>query len=385
MYVCRCEHGVLHNCCGEGDLELYSGKLDVSVEGWESAPRLSLREAARLQNPHNVFTSSTCNCKSGCTGKKCTCRQKRAPCSSKCHHGTVCKNTLLEQKENHIKEGTKRKEPTICDYSPKRMKMGSAAVLDVSNELSKQSWIVDLRLNMEDKEVLDSGAWLSDKHIVAAQQLLHMQFPKIQSLQLPYLEQRDLFKVMPYNGVQILNVNGNHWICVSTLSALSNTIDIYDSLRTKSLSLNTIKQCSLLIKTKQKNIKLRRMQVQQQSGGSDCGLFAIANATELCFGMQPNEALYDQTKMRKHLLNCFLSHKLVPFPKQKNKTRMEGGAVEIMEIKVYCVCRLPEDRLQKMARCQSCLEWFHQNCVQIPADVFNKKKTAFICQKCKHH
>jgi len=27
------------------------------------------------------------------------------------------------------------------------------------------------------------------------------------------------------------------------------------------------------------------MHAQQQSGGSDCGLFAIANATEICFGL----------------------------------------------------------------------------------------------------
>ena len=78
--ICRCEYGVLKKCYGEGDMELYSGKLELIVEGWQSAPLLSLREAARLLNPHNAFHGSTCNCKSGCTGRKCTCRQKSAPC-----------------------------------------------------------------------------------------------------------------------------------------------------------------------------------------------------------------------------------------------------------------------------------------------------------------
>ena len=30
-----CEYGVLKNCFGEGDLELYEGSLDLEVENWE--------------------------------------------------------------------------------------------------------------------------------------------------------------------------------------------------------------------------------------------------------------------------------------------------------------------------------------------------------------
>ncbi len=47
MYtVCRCQHGVLDKCYGEGDLEIYGGKLDFMVKGWIAVPSLSLREAA---------------------------------------------------------------------------------------------------------------------------------------------------------------------------------------------------------------------------------------------------------------------------------------------------------------------------------------------------
>ncbi len=63
----RSKHGVLKNCYGEGDMELYEGKLDLSVDGWQSSPVLSLREAAALLNPKNVFQAGRCNCQLGCT------------------------------------------------------------------------------------------------------------------------------------------------------------------------------------------------------------------------------------------------------------------------------------------------------------------------------
>ena len=78
------------------------------------------------------------------------------------------------------------------------------------------------------------------------------------------------------------------------------------------------------------------LQAQQQSGGSDCGLFAIANAIELCFGLQPSHAVYDQSSMREHLINCFSHHKLLPFPKQNVETK--PALLSTTEVKVYSIC-----------------------------------------------
>ena len=157
-----------------------------------------------------------------------------------------------------------------------------------SYSLSSQSWLPDLHLNQEGKLILETRQWLTDKHIIAAQELFGKQFSHVQGLQLPFLEHRDQFKAMPPIGVQIPNENNKHWLCVSTMSSLPDTIDIYDSLRMKRISTHVIKQCGLLLNSQEKTIFLHAMQAQQQSGGTDCGLFAIANATELCFGLQPS-------------------------------------------------------------------------------------------------
>ena len=47
---------------------------------------------------------------------------------------------------------------------------------------------------------------------------------------------------------------------------------------------------------------LERMNVQQQEGCDDCGLFAVAFATELAFGKDPTHCCHEQKKKRKHLL-----------------------------------------------------------------------------------
>ena len=136
---------------------------------------------------------------------------------------------------------------------------------------------------------------------------------------------------MPPIGVQILNENNKHWLCVCTMSSLPDTIDIYDSHRMKGISMHVIKQYGLLLNSQEKTIFLRAMQAQQQLGSIDCGLFTIANATELCFRLQPSHAVYEIVEC---LINCFSHHKLLPFPKQTVETK--PTLLSTTEVKVYC-------------------------------------------------
>ena len=121
---------------------------------------------------------------------------------------------------------------------------------------------------------------------------------------------------------------------------------------------------------------VRAVQVQQQLGGSNCGLFAIANATEFCFRFQTSHAIYKQLSTRKHLMNCFWVQKLLSFPKQKT-VEAKHVIFATTDVKVYCVCRLPEDKRQKMAKCPVCSEWFHEKCLDIPGDVFCRKAVMY--------
>ena len=61
-------------------------------------------------------------------------------------------------------------------------------------------------------------------------------------------------------------------------------------------------------------VPLCKKVIYKQSGGVDCGLFAIAFSVDLCYGIDPSAVVYDQSRMRKHLIECFDKMKLTQFP-----------------------------------------------------------------------
>ena len=117
------------------------------------------------------------------------------------------------------------------------------------------------------------------------------------------------------------------------------------------------------------------MNVQRQVSDSDCGLFAVANATAICNGMDPVYVMFDQAEMRSHLLSC-LEHKLLtPFPSKRRRPR--GPMVmELEVIPIYCHCRLQE--AGRMIQCDACGDWFHEGCEIIP----KYTTSGWICRKC---
>ena len=121
-------------------------------------------------------------------------------------------------------------------------------------------------------------------------------------LQSPLLGER--FAMEPQAGkfVQILCIRKNHWICVSTVSCKPSSVNIYDSLH-GCLDRHTRKLVADLLQSKQQHIEICYPDVQWQSGVSDCGLFAIAVATSICFGRDPNTAAFTQRDMRSRLLS----------------------------------------------------------------------------------
>ena len=61
-------------------------------------------------------------------------------------------------------------------------------------------------------------------------------------------------------------------------------------------------------------VALNPMPVQQQTNGSDCGIFAIAFSTCLVFGEDPTFVNFDAQSMRTHLASCLSNGKFTLFP-----------------------------------------------------------------------
>lgn len=110
------------------------------------------------------------------------------------------------------------------------------------------------------------------------------QFPDVVGFQPPTLAQNLSFKRIEGPYVQIIHTNGNHWITVAGIHG--SLVKVYDS-KYKSLSEDTARQIACLTAADKKHITIHLENTQFQKGSTTCGLYAIAFATEICFGNNP--------------------------------------------------------------------------------------------------
>ena len=114
---------------------------------------------------------------------------------------------------------------------------------------------------------------------------------------------------------------------------------------------------------------------------SDCGLFAIAFAVALCFGLNPSKLIFEQGEMRDHLLNCLKENEFTNFPFSINPMWKKKKIV-INKETLFCFCRGLYD--SEMAKCISCHEWFHLRCLSSREVKHIKDDVTFqySCSKC---
>ena len=113
-------------------------------------------------------------------------------------------------------------------------------------------------------------------------------------------------------GIRIIHSTGNHWVTVSTINTSEGEVNVYDSLYSSVCdgTLNIIRNRF------QDYSKVNVIVPQKQTNLCDCGLFAIANATALAFGIDPTATKLDIGNMRSHLTKCFEENFMTLFPQK---------------------------------------------------------------------
>ena len=114
-------------------------------------------------------------------------------------------------------------------------------------------------------------------------------------------------------------------------------------------------QIATLLAKKTPALKLRYIDVQMQSGESDCGIFAIAFATALIHGHHPGKYIFQQSLMHKNLLTCPEKGQLIMFPIKGAWPKKLKKQTEI--VPMNCTCRLPELPGYNWIRCYTCIEY----------------------------
>ena len=189
------------------------------------------------------------------------------------------------------------------------------------------------------------------------------------------------FDVETEEFVQIIHTGEGHWVTISTIGTVHPEVMVYDSAYS-TLPMLARAQIASLLATQQPTIKVKFMDVQMQSGTSDCGLFAIAYATALSLGLPPGMFQFEQSQMRSHLQNCLEKGKMMMF--SVRHTRGAANRVKSTDqFKVYCTCRMPDLPDTHWIQCSNCREWFHvASCVRVPKQALDPQ-VAWRCNSCK--
>ena len=225
--------------------------------------------------------------------------------------------------------------------------------------------------------ILKPNYWLHDSEIHAGQILLKRDFPLLDGLHDPAITGS---MVIPARSefIQVINI-GAHWVCMSTLGCHGGIVKVFDSLYRKPNSVAINHACRMLLHP-QNAVTFLNEKVQKQVGINDCGLFALAFATDLCHGLDPTTQKYSQKEMRHHYVSCLQSGKMTPFPKTERRVPYHLSSNKI-SIPIFCLCRLPNDK-QEYVECFGCHGWYHPECASIPECVINSR-LHWKCHKCR--
>ena len=226
---------------------------------------------------------------------------------------------------------------------------------------------------------IKKGRMLTDEHINYAQNLLVSQFPSIDGFQNCLLAQNNGFVPVQREAIQIHFVRGNHWV---TSSLFGGVVTVYDSLCEGTLSVSLTHQLALVyraqVRTDDQTLCAYVPTVQQQQGGVDCGVFAIAFALHIALGDDLENIIFEQSSMRQHLLTCFSEQKFEPFPCREIVPSPSPHKQPNL-IKLYCTCLMPET-YDDMIACDVCERWFHLKCVGMPQSP--PEEESWICKNC---
>ena len=237
---------------------------------------------------------------------------------------------------------------------------------------------------------LSSKDWLSDETINCSQGFLYNRFPLTKGFEDTSLGILKQYSIQKNGFIQIIH-DKNHWVTIhADPETDESTVYLYDSLQKAKVSDSIVKQLCEIRKCSQSMLNIVSIPVQQQLNACDCGVFAVAFATDLAYDKDPAVQHYDTHKIRTHLLHSLQSRLITPFPTTNKRTKR--GRKTDNSIKLYCICQMPyfksdpdNDKGLFMICCSVCEEWYHKKCESIHSLIFKDETKAknWRCRRCK--
>ena len=186
-----------------------------------------------------------------------------------------------------------------------------------------------------------------------------------------------MFDVIRSEFIQILHNGKNHRLTISTIGLPASTVNVYDSLY-QSLSQCTIDQICVVMFSTNDAVDVRFIDVEQKTNNSDCGVYAIAYATSLCFSEDMSCIQFCVIKMRSHLVSCLEKGPNVSFPEHRRNVST-CSVVAQETIQISCSCRMP--RVGRMIQYCCCKEWYHKKCENVTRKELASSWKCRLCTK----
>ena len=177
-----------------------------------------------------------------------------------------------------------------------------------------------------------------------------------------------------FSAIQIHYNGHHHWV---TSGCIGGELTLYDSHISSELPSSLEEQLARIYSDVEDDgrLPITRAASQQQSGGTDCGLFSIAVVYHVARGDDVSKLRFDQGQLREHVSTCFERQILTPFP--TTNERVVRCRMKHLSIELFCYCRMPDNFDQNMVQCDACEVWFHFRCCEITCN-----PETFVCRQC---
>ena len=232
--------------------------------------------------------------------------------------------------------------------------------------------------NDEELKVITGNGMLTDLTIDKCKKKIENQFHTKYGLQDTVLGQKLMFKEQKGEFVQILHNRNYHWVVIRNINCSMDEMNYYDSLFHGKIRDHVKMQIFNIFKCIGKELTVNVKACQQQTNGVDCGVFAVANLFHILTGADIGRTKIREDKMRDHLLQCIKSGHFKEFEKS-DSSDIVFCKIKKIKIQIFCYCRFPwawyhsKNKDLDMACCDSCKEWYHRKCENIPDIVFDEE------------